>query len=80
VYVPAHAVTVPNTVHADADADVYVPPDATPDPDPDVYLPHADATAVEPASASSAEPDTKPVTHDADSGDLAAHTPGVDQR
>ena len=82
MHVPAHAVTVPNTVHTDADADVYVPhADATADPDPHLYLPHADATAVEPAAASSAEPDTtKSDTDDAHSGDLAAHTPGVGQR
>ncbi len=80
MYLPAHAVTVPTTVHTDADADVYVSPDATADPDPDLYLPHAGATAVKPASASSAQPGTKSVTDDTDSGDLAAHTPGVEQR
>ncbi len=80
MYVPAHAVADPNTAHTDADPDVYVPPHATadPDPDPDLYLPHADAAAVEPASAS-AEPG--PVAHDADSRVLlAARAPGVEQR
>ena len=72
VYVPAHAAT-------HTDTDVYVPPHATADPDPDLYLPHAAATtAVEPASAAAAE--SEPVADDGDSLDLAAHTPGVDER
>jgi len=73
VYVPAHAAT-------HTDTDVYVPPHATADPDPDLYLPHAAATtAVEPASAAAAA-ESEPVADDGDSLDLAAHTPGVDER
>lgn len=69
----------PNTAHTDAHTDVYVPPHATADtdPDPDLYLPHADAAPVEPASA---EPDPEPVADGADSHDVGAHAPGVGQR
>jgi hypothetical protein len=63
----------------DTDTDVYVPAHTAAYSHPDLHLPHAAATtAVEPASAASAEPE--PVADGGDSLNLAARTPGVGQR